>query len=464
MLCLSPVAAAQDEVAEAPAAAALALHAGVAGRDWPQFRGIGAAGVADGHALPADWDIDTGRNVRWRTAIPGLSHASPIVFDDRVYVVTAVAEGIDPELRVGLYGDGDSAADLVEHSFRVLCLDRADGSVLWDREAITKTPQFARHTKATHANSTPATDGSRVVALFATGGLFCYDRDGELLWQVELGPLDVGPHNSMDLQWGFASSPIVAQDKVIVQADVKEGPFLAAYDIASGALVWKVTRDDLTGWSTPTACAVADGDYQIVVNGCRHMGGYHLADGGEAWRMAGGGGIPIPTPIAVADLVYLTSNHRPIAPDHPLSPIFAVRAAARGDLGVPRAEAPGEQLAWMQTRHGSYLQTPVVYGDFAFVGKDNGVVSAFAATTGEPEITVRLGTGNDGFSASPVAGDGKLFFTSETGAVYVLAADADLEVLATLSLGEICMATPAIASGMMLFRTRDHVLAVGADP
>ena len=145
--------------------------------------------------------------------------------------------------------------------------------------------------------------------------------------------------------------------------------------------------------------------------------------------MAGGGGIPVPTPVVAADLIYLTSNHRPVEPSHPLSPIFVVRTSATGDLGVPSVDDPGEHLAWMQTRHGTYMQTPLVYRGLAYFGKDNGVVRAFDAATGKLKGTVRLGGGNMGFSASPVAGDGKLYFTAEPGYVFVLSADETMETL-----------------------------------
>lgn len=453
------------------AGAALALltasataQAGAArpGIDWPQFRGIGASGVADTQELPSSWDVEEGTNVRWRTAIPGLAHASPVVWGDRVFVVTAVPEGVEPELKVGLYGAGDSADDMVEHAFVMMCLDRDDGHVRWKRTALEAVPKFKRHTKATHLNSTPVTDGEHVVGLFGAQGLYCWDFDGELLWKVELGALDVGPHDHLDLEWGFASSPIIADGKVIVQADVKKDAFLAAYDVKTGEQVWRVARDDVPGWCTPTAHAGPDG-MQILVNGCKHMGAYRLADGEEIWRMAGGGGIPVPAPVVAGDVVLLTSNHRPLERSHPQRPVFAVELTARGELDIPSENEPGEHVAWMQTRRGNYMQTPLVYRGLAYFGYDNGVLTVLDAKTGEERYRERLGDGTTGFSPSPVAGDGKVYFTSEQGTVFVLKAGPEFEVLAENEMGEVCMATPAISEGALVFRTRGHVVAVGGE-
>lgn len=429
--------------------------------DWPQFRGPQAAGVDDSHTLPGEWDVTKNEGVRWRTAIPGLSHSSPIVVGDRVFVATAVAKGGDAELKIGLYGAGDSAKDMVEHTFQLWCLDLQEGRPLWVRTAARVVPKFARHTKATHADSTPVSDGEHVIAVFGAQGMFCYTVDGEFCWQVDLGDLDVGPHDSVDLHWGYASSPVIAAGKVIVQVDIKKDPYLAAMDVSTGKTLWKVARDDTTSWATPTVIGTGP-DAQILVNGCKHMGAYALADGKEIWRMAGGGGLPIPAPLLAGDLVLFTSNHRPLVRSHPLKPIFAVKRSATGTLPVAHPDKPGDQLAWVRTRVGNYIQTPIVYRGLIYLCNAGGVVTLLDAKTGEQFLRKRLGEGGVGFSASPIAGDGKVFFTNEEGIVHVVKAGKEFEQLGTNTVGEICMATPAIAAGSLLFRTRSHVVAVGA--
>lgn len=439
---------------------ALPLSAQVA---WPQFRGTQASGVSDDRPLPATFDLETSENIAWRTDVPGIAHASPIVAGDRVFVATAVPTAGDSELKIGLYGAGDSADDLVEHLFQLWCLDLSTGRPLWVRTAHRGVPQFARHTKATHANSTPATDGERVVVVFGSEGMFCYSTDGELEWSTSLGELDVGPHNGDDLEWGYASSPVIADGKVLIQADVKKDPRLAAYDLATGDVVWQTPRDDTTSWATPTVVGSGD-DAIVLVNGCKHMGAYSLADGSEIWHMAGGGGLPIPAPLAVGDLWIFTSNHRPLVVGHPIKPVFAVRPDARGELGVPSAEEPGDHVAWMRDRVGNYIQTPIHYRGLLYLCKGNGVVHVLDPTNGESVGNRhRIGDGATGFSASPVAGDGKVYFTAETGEVIVLDVDAGFEALHRSQLGTTCLATPAIADGHLLFRTTEGVIAVRAD-
>ena len=429
---------------------------------WPQFRGVQASGVSDGHALPDQFDVATGENVRWRTPVPGLSHASPVVWGDRCFVVTAVKQGGDASLKIGRYGDGDSADDLVEHTFQVWCLRLEDGRVDWVRTATRCVPRFARHTKATHADPTPVTDGRHVVAVFGAQGMFCYTVDGEVVWQKDLGALDVGPHDSMDLHWGYASSPTIAGGLVIVQADVKEDPFLAAWRVDTGELAWRVKRDDTTSWATPTVVDTDRGAL-VFVNGCLHMGAYELSDGSEVWRMAGGGGLPIPAPIVSGEHVLFTSNHRPLKLGHPRRPIFAVHKTAVGELPIPTREEPGKHVSWMQTRVGNYIQTPIVYRGLLYLCNSSGVVSIVDAATGEVHGRPRLSEGAAAYSASPVAGDGKLWFTSEEGDVSVVRAGREFEPIGVSPLGEICMATPAIAGGTLLFRTRGHVVAIAAN-
>ena len=423
--------------------------------DWPQFRGPGASGVRNGVELPKEFGEPA-----WKVEVPGLSHASPIVQGGRVFVATAVPIGIDPELKVGLYGAGDSAEDLVETEFRLLAFDVKSGDELWNSLAVKAVPKFGRHTKATQANSTPAAAGDAVVALFGSEGLYCFGaKDGKKRWHVDLGPLDCGPPQGSDLYWGYASSPVIHDGKVVVQVDVKADSFLAVYDLATGDQVWRIPRDDVDTWCTPTVLpAEGNRPAQVLVNGCKHIGAYRFDDGAEIWRLTGGGQIPVPTPVVANGLVYMTSNHRSLEPAHPQQPVFAVRLSAEGDLGVPKESEPGEHVAWMAERRGTYMQTPIVYDGLAWFCKDDGVVACFDAETGDEFYRERIGDGGVGFTASPVAGYGFVYFTSEEGDVFVLAASDQFEILAHNELGEICMTTPAIVDGGLIFRTRGHLL------
>jgi outer membrane protein assembly factor BamB len=207
-------------------------------------------------------------------------------------------------------------------------------------------------------------------------------------------------------------------------------------------------------WSTP---AIVEGPsrVELVVNGYKHTGGYDVLTGQELWRISGGGDIPVPTPISAHGLTFLSSAHGLLAP------LYAVRPGAAGDITLKGDAESNEHIAWYKRRDGIYMQTPLVYGDYLYACKDNGVLSCYQATTGELKYRERLGSGQTGFTASAVASDGKLYFTSEPGEIYVVRAGPEFALLATNSLGDICMATPAISHGMLIFRTKGQVIAIG---
>lgn len=422
--------------------------------NWPSFRGPAARGVAESHALPTEWDVKSGKNILWKTPIDGLGHSSPVVWGDRVFVTTAVSGVRDPELKVGLYGAIEPVRDDSVHTWKVYCLDKKTGKVLWERVARQAVPRIRRHPKATHANSTPATDGKHLVVFFGSEGLFCYDLEGNLRWSKDLGVLDSGFFRYPSAQWGFASSPVIHDGKVIVQCDVQKDSFLAAFDIKTGVQLWRTPRRDVPTWSTP-AVVEAEGRPQVVVNGFRHIGGYDLKTGRELWRLAGGGDIPVPTPIEAGGLIYITNAHGPMAP------IYAIRADAVGDVSLKDGETANQGVAWsVAGRNGAYMQTPIIVGDYLYVCRDNGTLSAYHARTGERVYRQRLGNGG-GFTASAVSDGRHLYYAGEEGDVYVVKAGPEFQETAVNSMGEICMATPAISEGMLLFRTRSHVVAVG---
>jgi outer membrane protein assembly factor BamB len=424
------------------------------GVDWPQFRGIAAAGVADSHPLPIRWNVAAGEHVRWNVAVAGLAHSSPIVWGDQICLTTAVAIGKEEALKVGLYGDIAPVDDATPLRWEVHCFDKKSGAKRWSAVAHQGVPRIKRHPKSTHANSTLATDGRHLIAMFGSEGLFAYDLKGKLIWKKDLGVLESGFFQVPTATWGFASSPVIHDGLVIVQADVLKGSFLAAFDVATGKEIWRTERSDYPTWSTP-AVHVVNGRAQIIVNGFKHVGGYDLRTGKEIWRMKGGGDIPVPTPILRRDLVFITNAHGPAAP------IFAVRTSATGDISLAPGASTNDYIVWSQQREGGYMQTPLVYRDALYVCRDNGVLSVFEADTGKRLYQQRLADGRTGFSASAVAGDGKLYYTSEEGSVFVIKAGPVFEQLAENVLGETAMATPAISEGTIFFRTRTRLVAIG---
>ena len=420
--------------------------------NWTQFRGPQASGVSD-EAAPVTWNIESSENIRWQTPIPGLGHASPIIWRERIYVATAVKPGAKAQLKVGLYGDGNSYAEKERHQWRLLCLDKATGKILWDKLEHEAVPRLERHTKASHCNSTPATDGKRLVAIFGSEGVFCFDMNGNLLWHKDLGRMDGGPYDAPTLQWGFASSPVLHDGKVIVQCDVLSEQFLAAFEARDGRALWRTPRSEVATWSTPI---IAPGERtQVIVNGWKHIGGYDFRSGAELWRLQGGGDIPVASPILTSDLVILTSGHGKYRP------MRAVRLDATGDITPPDMAATNQSVVWCHPRQGNYLQTPIVIGDLLWGCSNDGIVTCFDAMSGSVHYSERIGGGGQGFTASPVGAHGKLYFTGELGDVFVLPATNRFSVLGTNNLGGLCLSTPAISEGALFFRTVERLVAVG---
>ena len=421
--------------------------------DWPQYRGPSASGIDATRALPISWNVESGENVRWHTPIPGLAHSSPIVAGDRVYVATAVAPK-EAELKVGLYGDIASANDNEAQEWRLLALDKATGKILWNTLAVKAVPKVQRHTKATHCNSTPATDGRHIAAIFGSEGLFCFDTDGKQLWKKDLGPMDSGYYASPTAQWGFGSSPIIHEGKVIVLCDVQKDSFIAAFDISDGHELWRTPRKDVPTWGTPTLVHT-EARTQLVVNGWHEAAGYDFATGGKLWTLNGSGDIPVPTPIFADGLIYLTSAHGN------WRPMRAIRPEAAGDITPEDPGKSNASIAWAHPRQGNYMQTPIVVNDRLFGCNDLGVLTCFDAKTGTILFSERLSRIGQGFTASPVSDGRHLYFTSEVGNVFVVAAEPKLNVAGIHPLPETCMATPAISDGLLFFRTRHYLIAIG---
>jgi len=421
--------------------------------DWPSFRGVNASGIAEGAPTPTHWNVEKNENILWKTPIPGLGHSSPIISGNRIFITTAISGKEKPELRVGLYGDIAPVNDDSVHKWNVICLDKKTGKTVWSKTALAAVPKVKRHTKATHANATMATDGKHLIAFFGSEGLYCYDLDGKPLWKKDLGLLDSGYYVVPSAQWEFAASPVLDDGKVYVQCDVQKGSFLAAFDADTGVEKWWTPRDDVPTWSTPTIYKEG-GRTQLIVNGYKHMGGYDAATGKELWRLSGGGDIPVPTPIVANGLIYFQSAHGPKAP------IYVVKTSASGDVSLKDDENSSSQVAWATRRGGGYMQTPLVYGDYFYSCQVNGILTCYQAKTGKQVYQERLGTGRTGFTASPVAANGLIYIASEDGDVYVIKTGPEFKVVATNSMGEVCMATPAISDGVIFVRTQANLVAI----
>jgi len=421
---------------------------------WPSFRGKQASGIAERQNLPDRWDGKTGENILWRTPIPGLAHSSPVVWGNRIFVTSAHSSDPNATFRPGLYGDGDASKDRSQHKWIIYALDKRTGKVLWERVAHQGVPVDKRHIKSTYANSTPATDGRIVVAWFGSQGVYAYDVSGRFLWKVELGRLDLGAYDIPTYEWGPASSPIIWNNLVILQCDTQNDSFLLALDADTGKTVWKTEREELPSWGTPTVAMTSAGPV-LVTNASNYIRGYDPRTGKELWRLGGSSKITAPTPVFSDDMFAVVSGR---APERP---IFVVKAGARGELTLPEGKSNSEAIAWSRTGRGSYMPTPLIYDGILYVLANNGLFDAYNLRTGEEVYRQRLPVVGSGFSASPVASDGKLYLSNEDGEMLVIAAGQKFAHIATNSMGEMLMATPALSDGVMYVRSSASLFAVG---
>jgi outer membrane protein assembly factor BamB len=425
--------------------------------NWPSFRGIEATGVADGQYPPIQWDAEKGANIAWKTAIPGLANSSPIVWGDQIFVTTAISSDPESKLRHGLYGDVKPSEDLTKHTWRIYSIDKKSGKILWEKTSFEGVPNVKRHPKSTQSNPTPVTDGKHVVALFGFGGLYCYDLKGNLLWKSDLGVLDSGWFYDPDYQWGHASSPVLYDNLVIVQADLQKNSHIAAFSLKDGKLVWKTLRDEIPSWGSPTVVKSKNG-IQIVTNATNYIRGYDAKTGKEVWKLKNNSEVTVATPFVAHDLIFVTAGYPPT------QPIYAIRTNATGDISLKEGTDSNEFIAWSKSRGGTYMPTPIVYGDYLYTCGNNGVVTCYNAKTGERIYQKRLGGQGSAyaFTASPIAADGRLYFPSEDGEVYVVKAGPEYEVLAINKMDEVIMATPAISDGMIFVRTLEHIYGIKA--
>ena len=330
------------------------LRRGAARVHWPSFRGREAAGVADGQQLPDHWSPATGANIRWRLAIPGLAHSSPIVWGDLLFVTSAISSRPDATFKPGLYGDGDASDDRSAQRWMLYAIDKRTGRIRWERLAAQGEPRNKRHIKSTYASSSPATDGRIVIAWFGSQGIYAYDFDGGLRWSVDLGRVDMGAYDLPSYEWGPASSPIIWNGLVIVQCDTQTDSFLLALDAATGATVWKTDRQELPSWGTPTVVNTSAGP-ELITNASNFVRGYDPRTGRELWHLGGSSKITAPTPIFANGLHIVASGR---APERP---VFAVRPGARGDLTLAPGATENRYIAWSKTGRGSYMPTPLAY-------------------------------------------------------------------------------------------------------
>lgn len=428
----------------------------VSSANWPSFRGVGSRGVAEGQNPPTKWNVEEKENLLWEKPVDGLGLSCPVIWEDKLFITSAFNADADGSLRIGLYGDVASVEEDVEYEFQVICLNKTSGKEIWKQTAAKKKPAVKRHAKSSHANPTIATDGNHVVAFFSSEGLYCYDMDGNLKWQKDLGVLDSGWFYDPGYQWGFAASPIIYDGNIILQCDIQKGSFIASYDAATGTENWRIDREEIPSWSCPTVHKFGDVP-MLLTAATKAARGYDARTGEQLWELREHSEIVVPTPFVAHDLIFIASGYSPI------QPIYAIKPTARGDISLPEDQLTNEHIPWSVKRGGPYLPTPIVYGDYLYCCANSGVLTCYDAVSGKQVYKKRMRAegGSLSFTASPLAGDGHLYFTAEDGRVLVVKAGPEFELVDTNTIGKSVLATPAISSGVMYFRTENSVVAVG---
>jgi len=431
----------------------IGLGVPVQANDWPSFRGRNGDGLGEGNP-PVTWNVASGENIAWNVPVEGLALASPIIWGDKLFLTTAVGEAKNPKFQQDPSFGYDIQREKDVWRWKVLCFDKRTGKRLWEKVAHQGVPQNGRHSESTHANPTPVTDGSHVVALFGSEGLFCFDLEGALQWKANLGRMGAAPEGHPELEWGFSSSPIIHDGKVLVQCDVQGGCFVAVLDLKTGRELRRIKRGDVPTFATPNAYSLKGHDL-VVCNGYDEAAAYDLSTGRKVWWYRGRGDVPVPRPIFAHGLIYMTAAHGG-------RNLLAVRPEAVGDV-TPTVDDPHPRgTAWADGRRGSYIPTPIVVGDLLYVPNERGVMAVFEAQTGKLVYETRLVPGRGGsYYASPVTAGGRIYITQNNGDVHVIKEGRVFEKLATNAMGEKFMATPAVSDGRLFIRTRSRLYCVG---
>ncbi len=422
---------------------------------WPQWRGPYFNGMARGDA-PTTWNDST--NIKWTADIPGRGFSTPVIWGDRIFLTTATPTGkpapaavtpapvtpapqanASPQRR----GPGGEAGLQPEHKFEVFCLDRKTGKVLWQRTATVAIPHEGYHRQyGSFASNSPATDGKYVYASFGSRGLYVYDFNGKLIWKK-----DFGVQMKIKLAFGEGTAPLLDGNRLFLVFDHEAGSFIVALDKRNGKELWRATRDEGTSWSTPLAITHG-GRRQVIVTASNKVRSYDIENGKVLWEASGLGTNAIPVPVYENGLVYVMSGHRD-------PKLMAIKLGKEGDL------TNSDSIVWSHTRGLAYTTSPVLYENKLYFVTDNGMISAFNATTGVPYFAQTRLPKAYNLKASPVGANGKLYLATEDGDVVVVKMGEKFEVLATNTLtDQVFIATPVIANGELFLRGQNKLFCI----
>jgi outer membrane protein assembly factor BamB len=425
------------------------LSAGVGAEQWPHWRGASASGVSPERGLPVQWSER--ENIAWKAPLAGLGVSSPIVAGDLVFVTSQAGSGAvrpGPRLVQGgnpleagerPLGSGPRPGDQ-RVSFLLTALSRTSGSRAWQFELPAEAPFPPVHEKHNLASPSPVTDGSRVYAWFATGQIAAVDLKGQLVWKKHLGA-EYGP---FEINWGHGSSPVVYKDQLVLLCYHERASYLLALDARTGSVRWKADAPNgVTSYSTPLVVE-SGGRAEIIVNSSVGVSGHDFSTGKQLWHLEEANRFPIPMPLFHDGLIYTSRGYRS-------SPFMAIRPGGQGNIAA-------SHVAWRISSGAPYISSLVHYDGLIYMVGDVGVLTVADAKTGERVHQDRIG---GVYTASPVAGDGKIYLVSEDGETIVIAAGRSPKVIARNRLDARQLASPAIAGGRLFIRGDDAVYAIG---
>jgi outer membrane protein assembly factor BamB len=430
----------------AVAVSLVALGAAVSAEDWPSWRGPANTGASAESNLPVTWSRT--ENIAWRAPLRGVGVSSPVVFGDRVFVTSQIGSGesrVGPRLGQGAEatpGERSLAAGAKSGNvqFLIEAFARADGRRLWTYELAAQGDLPAVHDKHNLASSSPVADGERVYAIFGTGQVSAVDMNGKAVWTRHLGR-EIG---SFDIIWGHGSSPILHKGALILVCYHEQASYILALDGRTGTQLWKVDRPrGTTSYSTPLVVPAGQAD-ELVVNSSQGLEAYDAATGQALWHFDEPNRFPIPVSMYDQGIIYASRGYRS-------GPYLAIRPGGRGDISKT-------QVVWRAETGAPYISSLVHYQGLLYMAGDVGVVTCVDAHTGDRLWRERM---EGVFTASPVAGDGKIYLMSETGETIVLKAGRTPDILARNRIEERVLASPAISGGRLFIRTDDAIVAVG---
>lgn len=423
----------------------------MAQENWSHWRGPAGNGVSETAKPPVEWDSET--NIKWKVAIEGKGSGSPVIWEDKVFVVSAVTEGEEtgggeaPQERRQQgrrQRGGRRSKPTKETSFQLLCLNRSNGEIAWKKTAAKTVPHEGVHGTNNFAAASPCTDGKHVYAHFGSRGIFCYSLDGDLVWKYD-------KFEPMSTRAGFGegSSPVLEGDKLIVPYDHEGQSKLYVFNKTSGEIIWEIDRDEPTNWGTPVV--VANGDSkQVVLNGQTKVRAYDLESGKELWSCGGQAERPVASPVKYKDLVVVTSGHRG-------SFMGAFKLDGTGDIEGT------EKVAWSLKRDTPDIGSPVLSGNRLYFYKaKTGNVSCYNVETGEPFYEVTRVSKVSSTYASPVVANGHVYITGRSGRTVVIKDAEKFEIVSVNSVDEGVDATPAPVDGQLFIRGEKHLFCVEA--